>query len=478
MVGPTVVSLKARPWQVSLLSFEIGGILEALNVELGATVAQFDFTTFYGGLGATNVSDASRLTYDSQGILTALAGPPQAVLAALRTEAQGAALDRLVNARQNAWFSKYGPTQITNIVNAATTYYGSGASANPAMLSNLSTLAQTQADQLAAAYLATGRGYPSGGSPVVVQNTSSVLTSKTITTDASSATPDLVTTTTPHITSQTTGQSDQDEVSQTGSGGYSESPGSFPGQPVPGSIAWVSGSGSSGSDIESASSSTTTETGTSTSVETGSESTTGSAYAVQTEQIVNTDYTYRIPSIESQAQNLRAQISLNDQQFTLLLTTQNLPKLSTVLQNELKSIDLGVYQLQLGFMSGLLLAPFDGTVTGIYKYPGDAVRPGEPVLRVEDNSQLLLVMRLVYSGPIKIATTATPATQITVSTSLYDAAALAPPIVGTVISARGGGDDDLWDLVVKCANPLDINGDPVIPIGYTFDYDNTTVNVV
>src|SRR5579864_3827019 len=102
MVGPTVVSLKARPWQVCLLSFEIGGILEALNVELGAAVAQFNFTTFYGGLGATNAGDASRLTYNSQGILTALAGPPQTVLAALRAEARGASLDRLVNARQNA----------------------------------------------------------------------------------------------------------------------------------------------------------------------------------------------------------------------------------------------------------------------------------------------------------------------------------------------------------------------------------------
>jgi HlyD family secretion protein len=477
VAGPTVVSMKALPWQASLLSFEIGGILETLNVKLGDAVAEFGFTAFYGGLGATNAGDASRLTYDSQGILSALDGPPQNILAAVRAEARGAVLDRLVNARQNAWFSKYGPAQITNIVSAATTFYGSGPSANPAMLQSLSGLAQTQAAQLAAAYLATGRGYPSGGSPVVVQNTSSVLTSKTITTDASSASPDLVTTTTPNIKTQTTGQSDQDEVSQTGSGGYSESPGSFPGAPVPGSTAWVTGSGSSGSDTETSSTSTTTETGTSTSVETGSESTTGSAYAKQTEQIVNTDYTYRIPSIESQAQYLRAQISLNDQQFSLDMTTQNLPDLGTVLQNELNSIDLGVYELQLGFMRSLLLAPFAGVVTGLYKYPGDAVRPGDPVLRVEDNSQLLVEMQLVYSGAIKIATAATPATTITISTSLYDAAALTPTLVGTVVSARGGGDDDLWDLVVQCANPLDVNGDPVIPLRYTFDYDNTTVTV-
>jgi hypothetical protein len=311
-------------------------------------------------------------------------------------------------------------------------------------------------------------------------NTSSVLTSKTITKDSSSATPDLVTVTTPNITSQTSGQNMQVEISQTGSGGYDTKSGDFPGPPVQGGGGdnpWVTGSGSAGSNTEGTSSSTTTETGNSKSVETGSESSTGTAYAVQTEQIVNTDYTYRIPSIESQAQNLRAQISLNDQQFNLVMTTQNLLNIPTVLNNELASFDLGVYELQQSFLRSLLMTPFAGVVTGLYKNPGDAVLPGEPVLRVEDNSQLLLVMRLVYSGAIKIATAATAASTITIKTSLYDAAALAAPLVGTVVSARGGGDDDLWDLVVTCPNPLDVHGDPVIPIGYTFDYDNTTVTV-
>lgn len=474
MAGPTVVSLKARPWQVSLLSFEIGGILESLNVELGDAVTQFDFATFYGGLNATAAGDLSRFTLDLDGILNALEGPPQNILAALRSETRGAALDRLINARQNAYFSKYGATQITDIVTAANKFYGGGTTANPAMLAELATLAQTQADQLAAAYLATGRGFPSGGTPVVVQNTSSFLTSKTNTIDASTGSGQSSSQSSSSEHTNATGRTFQESVGAPNFGGtdtLNDPPAG--GQPIQPSI--TDSNVIQDTFQEGSSGQTTDQTGRGTASQSGSQQSTGTAYAVQTEQIVNTDYTFRISSIESQAQNLRAQISLNDQQFALLMSTQNLGNLATVLQNELGSIDLGVYQTQLAFMSCLLLAPINGIVTGMYKNPGDAVRPGEPVLRVEDNSQMLLVMKIVYSGPIKVATTATPATTITIQTSLFDASALAPPLTGTVVLARGGGGDDVWDLVVKCVNPLDASGDPVIPIGYNFDYDNTTI---
>lgn len=233
---------------------------------------------------------------------------------------------------------------------------------------------------------------------------------------------------------------------------------------------WISGNAEE-SLQEGTSGETATQTGTSTATETGTEKSTGDAYAVETEQIINTDYTYRVPFVESQAQGLRAQISLNNEQFALLMATQNLKNLSTTLQTELNSIDLSVYQLQVGLLNTLLLPSISGTVTGIYKYPGDPVRAGEPIIRIENNSQMLLVARLLCPGPINVSTST-----MTITTSqLFDSTALAQPIIGTVIAARGAGDDDLWDVVVQIPNPSP--GDPVLPINYNFDYDDTTVTI-
>jgi len=472
MGAATVVCLSARPWKASLLSFEIGGILGQLNTQLGDSVTPFVFPTFYAGLDAAG-GDGSLLTYNSQGILTA-APVTASMLAALRAEPRAAALDRAVYLRQNAYYAKYSPANITNTVTQATTFYGGSATANPAMLGSLAGLAQTQADVLDTTYTATGRGY-SSGNPVVVQTTSSSLTSKTVTTDSSTATPNLTSTTTPNLTTRSQGQGNQADISGPNFTSASLGSGGFPG-PLPGGGADPGDSISGTSNVtaavvESTSSSTSTETGTSTDRETGSESSTGAAYAVQTESVVNTDYTYRVPSVEARAQNLRAQISLNDQQFGLFMTTQNLPNLATVLQNELSSIDLSVYQLQIGFLSSILLSPLAGTVTGIYKNPGDPVRPGEPVVRVEDNSTLFLLGTVVYRGAIQVGST------VAITTQLFDATGPVTPLNGQVIAVRGRGDDDVADLVIQCTNPLDGGGNPTFPIGYVFDYDNTNMTI-
>jgi hypothetical protein len=216
---------------------------------------------------------------------------------------------------------------------------------------------------------------------------------------------------------------------------------------------------------------TATETGTSVDKTNGTQTSTGKAYAVETQNIVNTDYGYRVPSIEAQAQNERAQISLIDQQYTQFLAGQTLPQLATVMQNELGSIDSGVYQLQVGFLNTILFSPIPGVITGIYKNPGDCVRPGDPVLRVEDNTKIFLLASLVYRGAINVGST------VSVSTELFDASGAPTTISGSVVAVRSRGDDDLWDVVVQCTNPLDGSGNPTFPIGYVFDYDNTTATV-
>jgi len=105
--APKPVSLRVRPLQASHLCFEVDGILGELNTQLGAPVAAFDFAAHYARIGSfpTITGDASRLLYDPLEI-QALVRPY--ALVALRAEDRKAALNKAINARQNAYFAKYG----------------------------------------------------------------------------------------------------------------------------------------------------------------------------------------------------------------------------------------------------------------------------------------------------------------------------------------------------------------------------------
>jgi len=499
MASATVVSLKARPWQSAQLCFEVGGILESLATS-GSTKTMIGMTVTaatlpYGGPIKPSPATDPSLLANSADIWSQL--QPN-YLAALRAEPRRAALDTAVNTRQNAYYARYSSAAMAAINTAAQCYAPGAANGNLAMLQQLQSLSTTQTNQLTTAYNNNQRGWPgyvwpgdSSGVPAVVLNTLSNLKSTTYTTDSSTATPSLTTTTTPNLTTTTSGQSTQygiegSDFSNVAIGAIGNSMGDPP--PAFGEAGWAFSSPDHSDQMsvqEDASGETSSQTGMTSAVESGQEASTGGAYAVENENIYNYDYTYRVPFVEAQAQNLRAQISLNDQQFSLTLATQNVPQLlTTILPNELNSIDLSVYQLQIGFINTVLLPTIGGTITGVFKYPGDAVRAGEPVIRIEDNSQMLVVARLVYPGPINVYTAASPpaGSQVTISTNLYDTGPAPPPtppqatLPGKVVAARGAGDDDLWDVVILCTNPI-VSGAPVYPIGYTFDYDNTTVTI-
>ncbi len=72
------------------------------------------------------------------------------------------------------------------------------------------------------------------------------------------------------------------------------------------------------------------------------------------------------------------------------MSVQNLPYLNAVFDNELNSIDADVYRLQIAYLNTILMSPIPGTITGVYKNPGEAVRAGEPVIRIENNTAVLL----------------------------------------------------------------------------------------
>jgi HlyD family secretion protein len=148
-----------------------------------------------------------------------------------------------------------------------------------------------------------------------------------------------------------------------------------------------------------------------------------------------------------------------------------LTALAKIFTNELESIDYGVFQLQIAYLNTILMSPISGTVTGIYKNPGEVVRAGEPVIRVENNADILLVATLIYRGPISVGSNF-----LTVETNVFGSSGPRTKVMGSVVAVRGRQEDDHWEVIVKCNN-LDSNGKPIFPLGYHFDYDDTKVAI-
>ncbi len=428
-MGPTSIttkpiSLKTRPYQVAHLCFEIDGILESADAELGSTIKAFDFAAFYATLGAipSQPGDPSRLKFDFLEIEAAI---KPFMLASVRKEARKASLNQAVNMRQNAFISKYGNGPA--IVALANQFYAIGVpGSKPGRLANLAAIAENQANELKAAYVAQGQ-------TGVVLNSLSLLESTTDTTGFTDS----------------EGRRDVQGISQRIGPAVLNAP---PEGATGGSFAT---DGPSQQNFEEDS--------------TGDHSS-SSGSASQRQSIRSTDFAYRIPFLESQAQNERAQISLMDQRFAQFMSSLSVPFLNQVFFNELNSIDGDVFKLQVALLNGYLMSPIDGIVTGKYKYPGDAIRAGETMYRVEDNSTMFVEANVVHRGPVAIGAA------VTITTSLFDASGPVTPITGSVVAARGHAVDNRWDLVIKCAND-DGAGNTIIPLGYHFDYDDTTVSI-
>jgi hypothetical protein len=193
MASAKVVALKARSSQISHLCFPSAGIIESLRqvalprkghrpLQLGDSVTQFDFSNFYAGLSQTSSSDASLLTYNSSGILND-SKVQASLLMTLRAESTAAALDKAINARQNAYYAKYANQQ--EIINVMQQIYNTTSAANALSnigspgnsLSTLLQLAETKQQDLNFAYVQLGLlPSVSPNLPNVVAGTSSVLT--------------------------------------------------------------------------------------------------------------------------------------------------------------------------------------------------------------------------------------------------------------------------------------------------------------
>lgn len=199
-----------------------------------------------------------------------------------------------------------------------------------------------------------------------------------------------------------------------------------------------------------------------------------SAQEIQQTRTKNVEF--RAPIFENLARNQRAQIDIGREVVSFVSETHFLNRLEDVFKNELASIDADVNQMQVAYLNTILMSPIDGIVTGVYKNPGDPVAAGEPVFRVENNDDVLIVARISCRGPIVVGPGTTEGSMLQVKTTLFDLPNSPVTIVAKIVAARGQGEDDQWEVIAKCSN-LDADSNSIFPLGYSFDYDDTEVSI-
>jgi hypothetical protein len=471
----------ASPTALILTAATGGSGGNALTISTTVPGATASGSTLSGG-------DSSRLLYD---FLKIQADVAPFTLATLRAEPTKAALEKAINMRQNAYFAKYANQD--TIIGFAIEYYlnppdlGLNGPVNPfsksARLDNLSGTNESRWAALNGAYANAGR---QDGSPGVVDDVISTLTSDiTGYGYAANSEVDETIIVSPNPSYGPGNEGWVNPLSAVAPGAPpdpwdppqwppEQSASGDPVNPPPTTARSFGGSsprwpGSVPADHAGNFPAVTTAQATS-SYQTNSNNNTARQY-----QTVNTSsQAFRHPFYDELAQYQRAQISLIDQRFSALLSALNIPHLATVFGNELASIDADVYRLQIAYLNTILMSPIGGVVTGVYKNPGDPVRAGEPVIRVEYFDVILIEAIVIFRGPVLVNQTT-----VTITTALFGSSSGQPTsISGLVVSARIHDDDDTWHLIVECANTDGSTPpNPIFPPGYRFDPDDTTVTI-
>ncbi|HVH43812.1 MAG TPA: HlyD family secretion protein [Labilithrix sp.] len=187
----------------------------------------------------------------------------------------------------------------------------------------------------------------------------------------------------------------------------------------------------------------------------------------------------RHPGLEEKIEHERAHLALQDEWLRARSFQAQSPHLEKIWDLELETLDLDVARLQHQFSQGLLFSPIQGTVTAIYKDLGEHVSAGEPILRIENDREVLVVGTLQHTNAVTIGMKA----KITTS-DLFEAGDKVE-MAGKVVSVRGhDADNDEWEVIIAVDNEGHdrtlANGsrDRVrLPINYHFDKDQTLVEL-
>lgn len=180
---------------------------------------------------------------------------------------------------------------------------------------------------------------------------------------------------------------------------------------------------------------------------------------------------YSTPALENIIRYHDKKLNTEDDFLKTRIRALQVPYLDRIMANELVTIDREVARYQLAYMNTFLVSPFAGVVTAVYKEVGEAVSAGEPIVRVEDDTELFLVGRIQYRGVLKLGATAKLCIKdLAESGESLDVCGLG------LVSIRGhNSTDDEWDVVFRVTNPVDKSGNKAIPLNYSFDTERTTV---
>jgi hypothetical protein len=188
-------------------------------------------------------------------------------------------------------------------------------------------------------------------------------------------------------------------------------------------------------------------------------------------QETNTDLVdFKYPLKDEEIALQRIQLEIQDELLKHQLIDLKVQNLTQIMNNELQLLELDITKLQNAFLQTLLISPISGLITAIYKDVGETVGAGEPVIRVENDEELLIVGFIQYRGSLKIQQEVTLATKIFETNETKE-------IQGRLVAIRGhDADDDEWDIIIRCSN-AEKPEDRIIPINYHFDKDTTEIYI-
>jgi hypothetical protein len=185
----------------------------------------------------------------------------------------------------------------------------------------------------------------------------------------------------------------------------------------------------------------------------------------QTTNSILTEFKY--PSKDEEIEHQRNQIDLQDEWLKNKLISLKVPNMRDIMKNELQLLNLDIIKLIHGYLQTLLIPPFRGKVTAIYKDLGETVASGEPVIRIENDNEFLIVGFIQYRGLLTLHQ------EVKLQTKIFESI-VDEEVTGKIVSIRGHDiDDDEWDIIIRCKNEK-----RVFPLNYHFDKDSTKILII
>ena len=146
-------------------------------------------------------------------------------------------------------------------------------------------------------------------------------------------------------------------------------------------------------------------------------------------------------------------------------TAFSTPDIEAMLDSEMSAADSDIRTLQLNFTHTFLMPPVSGVITGIFKDVGETVEPGEPIMRIENDSTVLIVGRIQCRSPLWVGRRV----ELKLASVFEDDIDKSVP--GKIIVIRGNeSDNDEWDIIIEAENP-EVEGRRLLPLNYHIDPD-------